>query len=72
MKVKVNPYAEEIIYLEPETPEEQRVLKDMWDHGVVAASGSGKHALGICSKKYFGSGSRGSKPSRINTINTKE
>ena len=60
MKVRVNPHSDELIYLEGETERERQVLKDMWEHGVVAASASGGRELGICSKKFFGSGSHGS------------
>lgn len=58
MKIRVNPGTDELFYLEAETERERQVLMDMWEHGVVAASGSGRHELGICSKKWFGSGSQ--------------
>lgn len=52
MKVR---FSENIINLRAENEAEKQLLDEMWDHGVVAFGGGAE--LGICSKKYFGSGS---------------
>jgi len=51
MKVRIKG---NLIRLRGETKEEKAVLAEMWNHGVVAFAGGGE--LGICSKKFFGSG----------------